>query len=226
MRLFSSRTASVSFALLVAAFLAAPLQTAQAIDFSQFKRIPTQYIAALADPDANAGSGAQNWGLWRKDPGPRGVNLKHFELLLADGGIAPAQWKFDDQDWWLEEHGLIMEAPEFPLPPGKYLVTGDREVMTVLTVHPADASGDSRWELDHGASIYDVTHLRCRSARYTPVSEDQACSPAQAPRDVFRVTPGEPMPEVSGCTKQDYAVLFVYGVGIDNESVSLNTNTQ
>ena len=96
----------------------------------------------------------------------------------------------------------------------------------MLTVHPPDASGDSRWELDHGASIYDVTHLRCRSARYTPVNADTPCSPAQAPRHVFRVTPGEPMPEVSGCNKQDYAVLFVYGIGIDNESVSLNTNTR
>ena len=220
-----SKTAGVLLALCAIVFSTLLPQQAAAIDFSQFKRIPTQYIAALADPDANAGSGAQNWGLWRKDPGPRGVNLKHFKLLLADGGIAPARWKFDDKDWWLEEHGLIMEAPEFPLPPGKYLVTGDRKVMTVLTVHPADDNGDSRWELDHGASIYDVTHLRCRSARYTPVSEDSACSPEQAPRDVFRVTPGEPMPEVAGCSKQDYAVLFVYGVGIENESVSMNTTT-
>ena len=227
MKNHSSKIAGALSSVLAIVFAILPLQSAQAIDFSQFKRIPTQYIAALAAPDATSGSGAQDWGIWRVDPGPRGVRLRNFDSLVAAGNVAPSQWKFDQNDWWLEEHGLIMEAPEFPLPPGKYLVTGNREVMTVLTVHPADANGDSRWELDHGATIYDVTHLRCRSARYTPISEDQACSPAQAPRHVFRVTPGEPMPEVNGCNKQDYTVLFVYGVGIDNEeAVSLNTTKQ
>mgnify|MGYP003679395504 CR=1 FL=1 len=51
----------------------------------RFKRIPTQYIAALGDPTATSGNNANDWGLWRKDPGPRGVRLKNFELLLADG---------------------------------------------------------------------------------------------------------------------------------------------
>jgi len=195
-----------------------PLQTIQASDSEQprFKRIPTQFIAALSDPDASSGSGAQSWGLWRQDPGPRGVRLKHYEQLQAAGGVAPAQWKFDNADWWLEENGLIMEQPEFPLPPGKYLVTGDRKVMTVLTVHPADEDGDSRWQLDHGASVYDVTHLRCRSARYTPMSSSEACSPAQAPRSAFRVSPGAAMPPVKGCNKQDYAVLFVVGIADTN----------
>ena len=205
-------------AILFACLLADSLQpvSANADDGTVFRRIPTQYIAALAEPDASSGGGAQTWGLWRKDPGPRGVNLKHFELLLADGGIAPARWKFDDKDWWLEENGLLMESPEFPLPPGKYVVTGDREAVAVLTVHAADESGDSRWELDRGASIYDVTHLQCRSARYTPASGEGACLPSAAPQSVFRVTPGEPMPPVAGCNKQDYAVLFVVGVEVEN----------
>ena len=202
--------------LLAGSFFMAQKPALANADGTLFKRIPTQYIAALAEPGETSGSGAQNWGLWRKDPGPRGVNLKHFELLLADGGIAPARWKFDDKDWWLEENGLIMESPEFPLPPGKYVVTGDREATAILTVHPADASGDSRWELDRGASIYDVTHLQCRSARYTPTAGTESCSPSQAPRDAFRVTPGDPMPSVTGCSKQDYAVLFVVGIALEN----------
>ena len=133
----------------------------------RFQRIETQFIAALGDPGASSGSGAQSWGLWPVDPGPRGVRLGSFAQMKAAGGVAPAGWKFDPANWWLEEHGLIMEPPVFPLPPGKYLVTGDREVTTVLTIHPVDAGGDSRWELGDHAKLYDVTHLPCRAARYT-----------------------------------------------------------
>jgi hypothetical protein len=185
---------------------------------AEFRRIPVQFIAALAAPDASAGSGAQNWGLWRRDPGPRGVELSRYPKLQAAGNVAPAGWRFDAGDWWLEENGLIMEPPEFPLAPGKYLVTGDREVTAVLTIYPPDASGDSRWALenhdggDRAATLYDVTHLGCRSARYTPVGNNEACSPAGAPLSAFRVPPGAAMPPVSGCNKQDYAVLFVIGV--------------
>ncbi len=183
---------------------------------TQFKRIPTQFIAALGDPGATSGSGAESWGLWRLDPGPRGVWLKNYEQLKAAGAVAPAQWQFDSTDWWLEEHGLIMEQPDFPVPPGKYVVTGDREVMTVLTVHPADKDGERHWELDDGATLYDVTHLPCRSARYTPATSASSCSPAKAHQAAFPVTPGGPMPPVEGCNKQDYAVLFVIAVAVEN----------
>jgi len=184
-------------------------------DQTQFKRIPTQFIAALGDPASSAGSGAESWGLWRLDPGPRGVWLDNYERLKAEGGVAPAQWQFDSEDWWLEENGLIMEKPDFPLPPGKYVVTGDREMVTVLTVFPEDGGGAQRWELADG-NLYDVTHLPCRSARYTPASSNISCSPARAPKDEFRVSPGALMPSVEGCNKQDYAVLFVIGVALDN----------
>jgi hypothetical protein len=177
-----------------------------------FKRIPVQFIAALGEPDASAGGGAQAWGLWPLDPGPRGVRLNRFDRLQAAGGVAPAGWRFDNADWWLEENGLIMEQPNVPLEPGRYLVTGDREVTTVLTVYPADERGDRRWELADGATLYDVTHLGCRSARYTAGTSDGSCSPANAPQDAFRVAPGAAMPAVEGCQKQDYAVLFVIGV--------------
>jgi hypothetical protein len=177
-----------------------------------FQRIPVQFIAALGEPDAGAGSNAQEWGLWRVDPGPRGVRLNRYQQLTDAGGVAPAGWQFDTKDWWLEENGLIMESPSFPLASGRYLVTGDREVTTVLTVYPADANGNMRWELADGATLYDVTHLGCRSARYSPMPGNAACSPADAPRDAFRVAPGAAMPPIDGCNKQDYAVLFVIGV--------------
>lgn len=181
-----------------------------------FKRIPLQFIAALGDPGASSGNNAQDWGLWRIDPGPRGVRLRHFQSLQEAGGVAPAQWRFDRNDWWLEEYGRIMEAPEFPLAPGRYIVTGDREAVSLLTIHPADTAGNLRWELSHGATLHEVTHLGCRSARYRPASAKADCSPARAPRSAFRVAPGAAMPQVEGCIKQDYAVLFVIGVPIDS----------
>lgn len=179
----------------------------------KFQTISTQYIAALGDPGATSGSGAQFWGLWPLDPGPRGVKLQNYQRLKETGGLAPARWKFDSMDWWLEEHGLIMEQPAFPLPPGRYLVTGARDVTAVLTIHPADRNGDTRWELEKGATLYDVTHLACRSARYTPAAGGGSCSPEHAPKTVFPVAPGGAMPRVEGCAKQDYAVLIVLGVG-------------
>jgi hypothetical protein len=181
------------------------------------KPIPTQFIAALGDPAATSGFGAEAWGLWRMDPGPRGVDLSDYETLKAQGGVTPAQWKFDGSDWWLEEHGQLMEQPEFPIPPGKYVVTGGREATAVLTVHPKDQDGVQHWELDNGASLYDVTHLRCRSARYTPAAVGgDSCSPAKARMRRFPVEPGAAMPPVEGCTKRDYAVLIVIGMMVEN----------
>ena len=185
---------------------------ASGVDLSKFRSIEPQFIAALGDPGATSGNNAQSWGLWSQDPGPRACKLDHYKQLKAAGGVAPAQWKFDAADWWLEEHGLIMEKPTFPLPPGQYLVTGDREVATVLTIHPKDKDGNERWELADGATLYDVTHLRCRSARYTPATANNSCSPANVRTTGFPVNPGAAMPVVNGCRKQDYAVLIVVGL--------------
>src|SRR6476659_768709 len=183
---------------------------------TKFQRVSTRSIAALGDPGATSGSGAQSWGLWPLDPGPRGVELNSYTRLKDAGGVAPARWKFDGTDWWLEEHGLIMEQPTFPLPPGKYVVTGAREITAVLTIHPADKNGDRRWELDSGATLHDVTHLACRSARYRPATGGGSCSPANAQKTAFPVAPGGVMPPVEGCTKQDYAVLIVIGVAVED----------
>lgn len=165
-----------------------------------FVRVQTQFIAALGDPSAISGVNAAQWGLWRVDPGPRGVPLRDTARLEAAGWRAPAGWTLSPSSFWLEEHGLLMEAPEFPLPPGRYLVTGDREKTVPLAVH-----ADGQWQLE-GATLHEVTHLPCRAARY------DAGSPARAPLAAFPVAPGGPMPAVPGCVHQDYAVIFVVAV--------------
>ena len=106
----SRRLLAMGF-LMLAAGLQQPVH-ASGIDFSKFRRIEPQFIAALGDPKATSGSGAQSWGFWDKDPGPRACKLDHYPELKATG-VAPAQWKFDAADWWLEEHGLIMENAAF-----------------------------------------------------------------------------------------------------------------
>merc|ERR550514_989853 len=91
----------------------------------------------------SSGVGASTWGIWRVDPGPRGVRLNEYPRLAAAGGVARAGWQFDREDWWLEEHGLIMEKPDFPLPAGRNelawlnhdAASRGRE-SAVLTVHP------------------------------------------------------------------------------------------
>ena len=208
-----------------------------------FQRLPaTQFIAALGDPTASEGRIASTlpWGLWRADPGPRGVYLRDFDRTFppaaaaaaaptADGSsyVAPAGWTWDANDWWVEEHGILMEQPQFPLPPGRYLVTGGRSVTTGLTIVVDAATtatdgggGGYHWKLDEG-TLYDVTHLPCRSARYRPLStKDGAVFTAGASslspkssanlRD-FPVAPGAEMPAIKGHSKQDYAVLFLVG---------------
>lgn len=185
---------------------------ALAIDMRSFKPVATQFLAALADPTANKGTGAETWGLWTVDPGPRGVKLEKYNALLANNNVAPASWTFDPKSWWLEEHGLIMEHPAPSVPAGRYVVTGDRTVMTVLTVSPKDTAGKQSWELADGASLYDVTHLRCRAARYTASVGSKACTPGMVDPTRFPVPPGEKMPLISGCDAQDFAVLFIVGM--------------
>ena len=67
------------------------------------------------------------------------------------------------------------------------MVTGDREVTTTLTVSEKDASGAQKWSLGKG-KLYDVTHLPCRSARYTPGGG--SCQPTNDLELQFPVRPG------------------------------------
>jgi hypothetical protein len=198
--------------LMIAAFATA----APAFAESAFAPGPTQYIAALGDPGSTSGDDAALWGFWSVDPGPRGVWTTDYDDLIANGGTAPDGWQFDATAWWLEEHGLIMEAPSFPLPPGQYVVTGGREVTSVLTVSAPDANGQQAWSLADGATIYDVTHLRCRAALYTAVAKAQSCTPDKTPTEAFPMSPGISMPAVEGCSKQDYQVLIVMGMMVES----------
>src|ERR1700739_3433385 len=75
--------------------LAASLQQASGVDVSKFRPIEPQFIAALGDARATSGNGAQSWGFWNQDPGPRACKLDHYDQLKAAGGVAPSQWKFD-----------------------------------------------------------------------------------------------------------------------------------
>ncbi|MEL7543478.1 MAG: hypothetical protein AAGJ70_06865 [Pseudomonadota bacterium] len=176
-----------------------------------FRRVRTEYIAVLGDPKAKSGTGAETWAWWYKDPGPRGVHLLQYDDLVAAGGRARYGWTFDKTDWWLDENGIIMERPTFDVVPGRYVVTGDREAVAIMTIHPADDTGTMRWELSHDVTLHDVTHMPCRSARYTPVSEVSSCDPKNADLKDWPVKPGGIMPDIPGCNRQDYHVLFVIG---------------
>jgi hypothetical protein len=93
-------------------------------------------------------------GRWRRcacwlDVRPGAIDSNNHSLrskFAIDAGVATLNRKRRMQgDWWLEEHGLIMEKPSFPLPAGKYMVTGDREITTELTITP-----DNKWSLKQG----------------------------------------------------------------------------
>ena len=180
--------------------------------------IPTQYIAALGPVTAHSGNNAETWGLWAVDPGPRGVRLSSYQDLKSNGGVAPSQWTFNGADWWLEEHGLIMEQPVFPIVPGRYVVTGGRQYTSILTIHPKADDGHQKWELDTDAVLYDVTHLRCRAGRYTPeknATPATACTPDNVAQEQFPISPEDQIPQVPHCNKQDYQVLIVTGMVTD-----------
>ena len=179
---------------------------------NNFHYIPTQYIATLAFPDAKFGTGAEKWGLWKVDPGPIGVWLRFYQLLQKAGNIAPSGWRFDIDDWWLDENGLIMKAPDFPIPAGKYYVTNGEENISLLSIENPDIDGKQAWSLSDGKTISDVTHGPCRSARYTPKGKSGTCSPKNANRLAFPLKPGEAPPYVDGCERNNYAVLIVFAV--------------
>ena len=177
----------------------------------RMRRISTQYIAALAPEDAKSGTGAETWGLWKVDPGPIGVWLRLYKILEKTP-IAPAGWRFDIDDWWLDENGLIMKAPTFPIPAGQYYVTNGEEHISLLNVEKPDEDRKQAWSLTHDKTIGNVTHGPCRSARYTPTGESGTCSPKDADQSVFPLKPGDAPPPVNGCNRNNYAVLIVFGV--------------
>ena len=66
-----------------------PSARAEGETSTTFKHIPLQYIVALGDPAATFGSGAQSWGLWRQDPGPRGCLLTNTKGSDLQWGLTP-----------------------------------------------------------------------------------------------------------------------------------------
>ena len=107
---------------------------------------------------------------------------------------------------------MIMESPE-PLP------RGTNYQLAWLNNPPSGWSGSvtltvtgDHWSLDSGATLHDVTHLPCRSAKYTPQDRGSSveCLPENLVQEEFPVTPGASMPHVPGCRTSDYAVLFVH----------------
>ena len=201
--------AALAFVANLSAFI--PAIAAPSTAAPKVKWIETQYIAALGDPSATRGNNAETWGIWVLDPGPRGVRLAESAQFLAKGE-APAGWQFNRSDWWLEEYGRIMEAPEFPIAPGTYVVSNGTFMMGLLKVSPKDAAGRMAWELAHGATLISVTHLGCRAGRYQPETAGAVCTPGNAATEHFPVKPGAAMPAVKHCAKQDYHVLLVIGV--------------
>ena len=180
------------------------------------RQVKSQYIAVLGDPNATSGVGAETWGFWREDPGPIGVWLSFYKILRRAGNIAPSGWRFDIDDWWLDENGLIMKAPEFPMPAGRYYVTNGEENISLLTVEAPDKDGRQSWFLSDGKTIGDVTHGPCRSARYTPQEGPGTCSPQNVGLDHFPLMSDKQPPEVVGCDRQIYAVLIVFAYPADS----------
>lgn len=153
-----------------------------------------------------SGDGAREWGVWRTDPGNTGVRFSGIPQLEATGR-APRGWSFNPEEWWVEEHGMIMTNPD-PLPEGRYKVVWlNRRAGYVPTVE-LTISGDS-WTLSHGANLHDVTHGPCRSAKYTTPARGGHCVPDDIPQSRFPMPSGSVMPDVPGCDRVDYRVLFI-----------------
>ena len=180
----------------------------QASVVSALSSLPRLEIQRLLRDEEVPKSGA--YGESTQDPA--GCFLNQFEKSVANrGGKAPAGWQWDPSDFWIEECGRVMEKPSFPVPAGRHLVTGGRQTTTVLTIEAPDSSGKQGWSLENG-TLFDVTHLPCRSARYTPTGGKAS----DANELDFPVKPGAEMPPIPGCQKQDYAVLFVLAVDRDS----------
>ncbi|XDZ65665.1 hypothetical protein AB8880_12195 [Alphaproteobacteria bacterium LSUCC0684] len=108
-----------------------------------------------------------------------------------------------------------MKAPDFPISPGKYLVTNGEDHASLLTIEQPDKDGKQKWSLSDGKTIGNVTHGPCRSARYTPIGESGTCTPENADLSAFPLKPGEQLPPVSLCNRKIYSVLIVFGFPVE-----------
>ena len=146
-----------------------------------------QYLVAIGDVSRTSGSDATQWGGWGFDPGSTGVPI--------DTAPAPVV----GTPFWVEEHGLVMTPPSIPLSAGTYHVGGGSTTSTgTLAVQ-----GDGTWDLG-AATIDSVTHKPCKTAKYSGSGCDM-----ENVRDQFpgTVPATGSMPELEGCTKEEYWVL-------------------
>lgn len=211
----SRRQSIQAFLTTIATFISTPLLASTTP--KKIRRVSPQYIASLALGNESSGIGAEKWGLWRTDPGPIGVWLRFYQFLERAGNIAPAGWRFDIDDWWLDENGLIMKAPEFPIPPGQYYVTNGEDQAALLRIEKPDHNGSQAWSLSQGTTIAQVTHGPCRSARYTPIAGTGTCTPANADLEAFPLPIGQLPPQVEGCERQNYSVLIVFAYPLEEQ---------
>ena len=54
-----------------------------------------------------------------------------------------------------------------------------------------------------------MTHGPCRSAKYTAPARGGHCTPDDIPQARFPMPSGSVMPDVPGCDRVDYRVLFL-----------------
>src|SRR5205809_4955330 len=103
--------------------LAASLHYASGEDLSKYKRIEPQFIAALGDPGATSGNGAQSWGLLEPGSGParlqagplpsiegdrRGagaVEIRRFGLVVGRTRLDHGEADLSAACWEISRHG-------------------------------------------------------------------------------------------------------------------------
>ena len=95
---------------------------ASSADLSKFRRIEPQFIAALGDPAATSGNGAQAWGFWTR-PGParlqagplpsiegdrrgaRAVEIRRFGLVAGRTRLDHGEADISAACWEIPRHG-------------------------------------------------------------------------------------------------------------------------
>ena len=121
----------------------------------------------------------------------KGCRLERFPWLGEEFQSGPS--RLDLFSKWL------VEAPDFPLTPGRYLVTSSWLNTTVLV-----QSKSGHWSLENG-TVFNVTHLPDTDQMRDKGAQQQQIHP------IFLWNLDQKMPAVQGCVKKGYAVIFVIG---------------
>ena len=92
------------------------------------------------------------------------------------------------------------------------MVTNAVDNISVLTVENPDVDGNQFWRLSWGRTLGEITHLKCRSARFRPLAKGGDCSPKLADQSAFPLQPDQDPPEVANCSREVYAVPIIFAV--------------